>query len=101
MNLILALGCLIGGAAMLVHERLTGATTWRIRGTDLSAGWLLIVLAVYNLVRWWSIRSQQKTMEDVSRQRLDRSTASPDPNAPAPDPAFDFTDKPKAPPPGP
>jgi hypothetical protein len=97
MNLILALFCLTAGVAMLVHERLTGAMTWRIRGTDFSAGWLLLVLAVYNLVRWWSLRSQQKTQEEISRQQLNRS--SRDPDAPPPDPNFDFSDKPKAPPP--
>ncbi len=33
---------------------------WVIPGTDLSMGWFLVVLAVYNLVRWWTMRPRTR-----------------------------------------
>ena len=62
-----------------------------IRGTNISAGWLLLALSAYNVLRWWSARSQQATQEALreSLARHDREPRSEPPREP--DPTFDFT----------
>lgn len=62
-----------------------------IVGTKISAGWLFLGLAVYNLARWWMSRSyraaQQRFHENTERR--DREHRNEPPREP--DPTFDFT----------
>ena len=65
-----------------------GFDAWRIRGTDLSIGWFAIVLAAYNLLRWWLWKRQQ-------RPRRFHDDDEP-PSAPQEyHPEFDFSDRDK------
>jgi hypothetical protein len=89
----LALIWLIVGAALVVWHRLDPDAPGRnFLGTDVSAGWLAVVLGMYNLVRWWATRSvgrrQQALDEDLERRRR-----RDDPERPR-DPTFDFSDPP-------
>ncbi len=100
MNLILALLWLLGGIAVLAYDYFTGGVPFlRIRGTDLSFGWLLLVLGAYNLARWWSLRcsraaQQAQWMAQAQRHRAAHHRERPeDP----PDPNFNFTDQPPPP----
>src|SRR5262249_45250070 len=91
MNLILAILWLIGAAALFAYESQPGDQRVRIRGTDLSMGWLLLALALYNFARWFSTRSaraaQRTTWEGRVRRFRERRDEPPDPN-------FDFTREP-------
>lgn len=51
----LALFWLVIGLAMILHPRFEN---WKIAETGISFGWLAIVLAGYNLMRWWLRREQ-------------------------------------------
>jgi hypothetical protein len=57
LHLFLAFFWLIFGVGwiLLARGRLPGAQ-WTILGTNLSVGWVGLILAFYNLVRWWTIR---------------------------------------------
>jgi hypothetical protein len=98
MNLVLAFLWLIGAVVLLAYEYFTGRVWLRILGTNLSASWLLIVLALYNFARWWGTRSYRKQQQalriaDAARERELRRREQPAPY----DPTFDFTAQ--APPP--
>jgi hypothetical protein len=104
MNLILALFWLALAAALFTHEALTGSSAFRIQrgGVNLSAGWLMLVLAAYNLVRWWSSRRYQQIRRAeqaaaAERERANRLRHRPEPIG-DPDPNFVFTDEPPPPP---
>ena len=80
-NLFIALFWLVLGLGLIL---IPGFSHWRIRGTDLSIGWLAVGLAGYNLIRWWLTYRQQRP------QRM------PDDDEPPPrpreyNPEFDFT----------
>lgn len=90
-SLTLAVGCLIGGAGMLLWDWVhPGAPALRIRWTNWSAGWLLLLLALYNLARWWAGRSARHAEQALAQARRPRE-ARPRP-AREPDTAFDFTE---------
>jgi hypothetical protein len=101
-NLILAFVWLGLGVFLLWADATGNGPGWRIRFTDnVSVGWLLIVLAAYNLVRWYTIRASRRARAEdekaewlrrAPRRRRDTGDVTPDPN-------FQFTDEP--PPPGP
>jgi hypothetical protein len=97
MNLFLALLWFLGGIALLAYDRINGDVRLRISGTDLSFGWLLLVLAAYNLVRWWSLRSyrmeQQARAQQAAQARFSRAAPRERRDEP-PDPNFNFTDEP-------
>jgi hypothetical protein len=98
LNLFLAVFWLVLGAGLVVWHWLDPQSQFlRIRGTDWSPGWFGIVLALYNLVRWYSIRSsylqrqalqeQWQRFQERERERL-REPVEPDPN-------FNFNDAPE------
>lgn len=102
MNLFLALFWLVCAAVLLAYEHFIGGAGVRIRLGDssFSGAWLMLVLALYNLVRWWgnrSYREEQRKLEIArARQEWERrrhSTAPPSP----PDPNFNFTEGPSPP----
>jgi hypothetical protein len=98
-NLILGLAWLAIGVWMLWADYTGQGLGWRIRFfPELSVGWLLLVLALYNFVRWYSIRAGQRARAEEERaawlrrapRRRDREDVTPDPN-------FQFTDEPPPP----
>jgi hypothetical protein len=66
--------------------------------TNVSAGWLVLVLTLYNLARWWSTRSYttRRRLPGPFRRRLSGRNENPEADSP-PDPNFNFTDKPTPP----
>jgi hypothetical protein len=110
MNLFLALFWLVFAAVLLGMEWLLPAgPRYRIWGTNLSIGWVGLVLGVYNLVRWWSnrlYRAEQRALQQTvrrSRRRGGREASEPLParneQAPIRNPDFDFRKPPEPPPP--
>ncbi len=69
MNLVLALVWLAAGIAALAYDYLGPGLGLRIIGTNLSIGWLLLVMALYNLARWWSQYSAQTSRQDLHQTR--------------------------------
>ena len=56
-NLILAVVWLLCAALAFARPVLgPEMRPWVIPGTDISVGWFLLVMAIYNLVRWWTMR---------------------------------------------
>jgi hypothetical protein len=62
----------LGVALLLWHGTHPDDPTFRLRGTDWSPGWAGVVLAVYNLVRWYSLRAAGRANDrgGESSQRL-------------------------------
>jgi len=82
LNLFIALFWLVLGLGLIF---IPGCDGWRIRGTDLSFGWVAIGLAGYNLLRWW-----------VSRPQQPRRKHGDDESPPSEyHPEFDFSDRDK------
>jgi hypothetical protein len=100
MNLFLAIVWLVLGLGVLAWQLITGDQSWGLRlgDTRISAAWLPMLLALYNLARWWGIRSARaneqylRTLE-ASRPHHARHHAHREPPGP-PDPNFDFTNDP-------
>jgi hypothetical protein len=98
LNLLLALFWFLLGVAILVWHGTTDDQALRLPfgGRHISAGWLAMALVVYNLARWWSVRSaglqRQAAREAEARQR-ERDARRHEPIG-EPDPNFDFTDRP-------
>lgn len=87
-NLVVAAGWgVVGGGLLLwawLHPEAPGLM---IRGTRVSAGWLFLVLALYNVVRWWAGRARRATQQLLDQARPPRE------RRPLPrevDSAFDF-----------
>jgi hypothetical protein len=91
MHLILALFWLLLGAALLAwHALHPQDPRYRLLGTGLSLGWLGLLFGLYDLARWWSRRTQDRPPPALERSRRRHH---PEPGH-APDPAFDFTERP-------
>jgi hypothetical protein len=84
LNLFIALFWLVLGLGLIF---IPGFDAWRIRGTDLSIGWLAIGLAGYNLLRWWLTRRSQHS------RFMDHDEVPPAPREYNPE--FDFSDRDK------
>ena len=78
-NLFIALFWLVLGLGLIF---IPGFEVWRIRGTELSIGWLAIGLAGYNFLRWWLT---------VRQPRPRREPQDDQPSVPEYNPEFDFT----------
>ena len=90
--LFLALFWAALGVGLLVWHALDPRAPYRdMLGTGISAGWLGIVLAAYNLVRWWSARTMARsnTRTDTDRSHP-RTGKAADPDSP-----FAFGESPK------
>jgi hypothetical protein len=100
LNLVLALLWLAGAVYVFWSDYVAGGPQWRIRGTNVSFGWLLLVMTAYNLVRWYFIRAARRARAAEEKALwLRRAPPRRRPDLP-PDPNFQFTDEPP-PPPGP
>jgi hypothetical protein len=97
MNLIFGIVWLIAGVAILVWQAVTNTPVLYVPGLGISSGYLALVLAAYNLVRWYSIRSyrrQRKEAEELwqRRQREHRAAQRAERDE-APNPEFDFSNR--------
>jgi hypothetical protein len=98
--LVMALVCFVGGTALLVSQWLHPENaTLTIRGTGVSFGWILLVFAAYDLVRWWSRRTVRRRTESVAdawkERRREREKSHQDREI-VTDPNFDFKREPPA-----
>jgi hypothetical protein len=101
-NLIMCVLWLLVGAALLITGYTTGRwyLTVNLGGGSFSGGWLALILALYNLARWWSVRSyrrQRQTEQQAFAQRLKRHRAETRGPEQPPDPNFDFKEPPTGP----
>ena len=105
MNLNLFMGAfwLLLGGALVVYTWVDPIGAPRVWDTNISIGWVGIVLALYNFARWWSSRSlardQRAMLEARMRRELAECRDHPEPER-EPDPTFDFgrqppTDEPR------
>ncbi len=102
MNLFLALFWLICAVMLLVYEHTVGPTNFRMRvaGSNFSWAWLMLLLVLYNLQRWWRIRSYRAKQRALTLARnYQDSKGQRHSTVPSgtPGPNFDFTDEPPAP----
>ncbi|MGE3803596.1 MAG: hypothetical protein AB7K24_02865 [Gemmataceae bacterium] len=70
-NLMMAGFWVAIGVTMLIYHRLNPQAPLEILGTGISAGWLAIFLALYNVARWWSAASYVKEKE-AAESRAER-----------------------------
>src|SRR5205809_5951296 len=73
-NFLLAAIWLILGIGLLVYDRAQpgGASSFRVGDTDISLGWVALILAGYNVFRGWSRRMALQTRrqrEELERRR--------------------------------
>jgi hypothetical protein len=100
-NLFLAAMWLLLGAWLLIHDYLHpgGGTTFSIGGTDISLGWIAVVLAGYNVARWWGRRAarqaRQQREEFERRRELARRDREFRESGREPDPNFNFDEPPR------
>jgi hypothetical protein len=85
-------------AAALLYADLTDKQVFRVSGSGLEMlAVLALLLAVYNLVRWWAVRAAARRADE--RMPLMRHPRRVDSSSAQRDPAFDFSDeKPPEPP---
>jgi hypothetical protein len=97
MNLILALLWLLGGIAVLAYDASVPGARPGAWGGRFSIGWLMLLMSLYNVVRWWVLRASRASRRPapVPPYRRNRPPERDEP----PDPNFDFTDS-GPPPPG-
>ena len=94
-RLWLAFIWLLVGIGFIVYHAVTADPRWRIGSTGLSLGWAALVIAVYNLARWWVFRVALGDRHVVDRIRLRRAqmlAEAPPQKRGEPDPNFNFTD---------
>src|SRR5262249_5886830 len=63
MHLVMAVVWLAGAVGLFIYEYLKPEFQARIRGTNISIGWLLVLLGLYNLARWYSSRAYRREQE--------------------------------------
>jgi hypothetical protein len=103
LNLFMAIFWMVLGAGLVVYHRMfPGESFLRLRWTDLSPGWLIMVLAVWNIIRWWSALAAEKDRkmhENLTYERQRRHHESlPTARDEAPNPEFDFSRREPEPP---
>ncbi len=96
LNLILTVVWLVVGVGILAWQAATGTQAMMIPfgGVSFSGGWVALVLALYNLARWYSRRSyraaQRQAAEEAEARRRERRAEAPH----EPNPNLDFSDRP-------
>jgi hypothetical protein len=73
-----------------LHPEIRGFRIW---GTDISLGWFAILLAVYNLVRWWSGKSQARALRQAQEANRQMEAMGGNSEERPADPNFLFTDE--------
>ena len=100
MNLVLGTLWLGAAIAGLGYELISGDSLMRIRFLNISSGWLLLLLAVWNFARYYSARAgraDREALRIAHEERLRNARYRERPSEP--DATFDFSDKPAPPPP--
>jgi hypothetical protein len=101
MNLVFGTLWLAGAVAIFGYGLATGEWPLQIRGLNISAGWLCLVLAAYNFVRFYAARAHKAEQESLRALHEARLREARHRERPAEyDPNFDFSDKPAPPPNG-
>jgi hypothetical protein len=97
---ILAICWFVVGVGWIVYDTYTGTPALAIPGVGCSPGWVCLLLALYNFVRWWGRRQSRAHREAERHARLERHYRHHPPpvRLEPPDPNFDFSDKPPPPP---
>jgi hypothetical protein len=91
-NLFLAVFWLVLGASLFIWRWLSpDATQFRFEPFGVSAGWVALLLAVYNLLRWTFYYAARTRSPQLSSTRLPPRRSTPTSSLREPDPAFDFT----------
>ncbi len=88
---------LVGGSLIFWQWIQPGKTFLTLGNTGISAGWLAILLALYNFIRWWSGRSylaQRRAWEEAEARRFSHRHHRERQAAQEPNPLFDFSDNP-------
>jgi hypothetical protein len=104
LRLVMAVFFLVMAGLLFFREQLFPGAAGRFRDENLALGaWLAVVLAGWNMARWyldWSARRERRTEE---RGPLSARTHGRDPEKYEPNPELDFLKVPDAekPPPGP
>jgi hypothetical protein len=100
-NLIMAAFWFLLAAALLGWQWLHPEDgQWTIRGTNISFGWLAVILALYNIARWWSRRSanvNEGAWKTAWSERRHHSVREEPRRETRPDPNFDFGGEPRRP----
>jgi hypothetical protein len=98
MNLVLGILWLSGAVFLFGYEAAFGKRLWSIRGfNDVSGAWILLLLAAWNFVRWFSTRmsrADREAMRIANEARARHSQSRQPEPLTEPDPTFDFSDKP-------
>lgn len=101
MNLFFGILWLAGAIGTFAYGLVTGEAPLTIKGLNVSAGWLFLLLAAWNLVRWYATRAgkaEKEALRIVHEARLRQARQQERPVEYNPE--FDFTNKPSdAPPP--
>jgi hypothetical protein len=97
-NLILAVVWLLIGGGMLFVYYTTNDPRLQERlsiGNGMPIGWLVLLMAVWNVIRWYSVRAarQQRQQLDLSRAEHRYPVRRSEPIG-EPNPDFNFTDEP-------
>jgi hypothetical protein len=92
--LILAVFWLLTGVLLLAWDWwYPGLSPYRLPGTELSLGWLALLLSLYNIVRFWARRSAARQGVPMRRWRERRGQVSRSSPVES-DPNFNFTEIP-------
>jgi hypothetical protein len=96
MSGFLALIWLVCGLGVLTYQAASGDTrlSLHILGTSVSSGWVMLVMAGYNFLRWWSRRPMSRTPRYTVRDRDRRHRRRHDDETRERNPDFIFTDDP-------
>src|SRR5712691_8204443 len=92
LNLFMGAFWLLLGGALVVYTWVDPIGAPRVWDTNISIGWVGIVLALYNFARWWSSRSYLKQQREIleATRRREHENAHPRKEE-VHDPTFDFT----------
>jgi hypothetical protein len=95
LHLILAVFWIVTGVMVLVLD--PPQMQLRLGGTAISTGWIAFLLALYNLMRWWSYRSAlaaRQAAEEAAKERERAHRKAKDGEAER-NPDFIFDDSPR------
>lgn len=101
MNLVFGTLWLAAAGGIFGYGFVTGQWPFLIRGLNISAGWLCLLLAAYNFARFYAARAnraEQESQRVLHEARLRQARHHERPFEY--DPNFDFSDKPAPPPNG-
>jgi hypothetical protein len=97
LNLFMAIFWLVIGAGLVIYHTLyPDEQAFRLRFIDVSPGWLILVLALWNVVRWWGARAAEKDRQfheqlAFQRQRKHYEELARKEEKPVVNPEFDFS----------